>query len=401
MRESAAPHGRSDTTRTTRTPGAGPASGTTTDPDAALAAYGWDTHFADAFAPYRTGPAPDTGSGRALRPARVVRVDRGRCDAVTAHGPVRAATADVATADPTRALCTGDWVVLATDAAGGHRVRAVLPRRTAFVRSTSSQRTEGQVLAANVDHTLIAVSLAVEPDLGRVERFVSLAWAGGAQPLVVLTKADLVPDPDTLDQLLADTEESAPGVQVLAVSAETGEGVDVLAAVLTAGTTALLGQSGAGKSTLANALVGRDAQEVRRTRNSDGKGRHTTTTRDLLPLPGGGVLIDTPGLRGVGLWDADEGVGRAFSDIEALAADCRFHDCAHDTEPGCAVLAAVDEGALPHRRLDSYRKLLRENARLAARTDARLRAERKQEFKRRQALGRHMTERKRGAGGRP
>ncbi|SCK43579.1 ribosome biogenesis GTPase [Streptomyces sp. WMMB 714] len=361
-----------------------------------LTRYGWDSDVADAFAPY---------DGQGLVPARVVRVDRGRCDAVTAEDTVRADTAPVATGDPTRTICTGDWAVLRPGSASGlAEVRALLPRRTAFLRSTATNRSEGQVLAANVDHALIAVSLAAELDLARVERFTALAWTSGAQPLVVLTKADLVEDPATLAQLTADAEQSAPGVTVLSVSAATGDGLDVLAAVVAGGTCVLLGQSGAGKSTLANALLGEEVQDVRATRDSDGKGRHTTTTRDLLPLPearGGGVLIDTPGLRGVGLWDAHEGVGRAFAEIEALAEECRFHDCRHDSEPDCAVLAAVEDGTLPHRRLESYRKLLRENTRLAARTDARLRAEEKQRFKQMSALGRHMAERKRGVQRKP
>ncbi|WP_314178639.1 ribosome small subunit-dependent GTPase A [Streptomyces winkii] len=359
--------------------------------------YGWDDRVADAFAPYE-----DEG----LLPARVLRVDRGRCDAVTADGVLRAGTAPVATSDPTRAVCTGDWVAVhpggpgpGGGAGGTPEVRALLPRRTAFVRSTATNRSEGQVLAANVDVALIAVSLAAELELPRVERFLALAWTSGARPLVVLTKADLVADPETLRQLAADVEESAPGVEVLTVSAADGDGLDVLAAVIAGGTCVLLGQSGAGKSTLANALLGEEVQDVRAIRDSDGKGRHTTTTRDLLPLPesaGGGVLIDTPGLRGVGLWDAQDGVGSAFSEIEALAGDCRFHDCAHESEPDCAVLAAVDDGTLPARRLESYRKLLRENARLAARTDARLRAEQKRRFKEMSAIGRHNAERKRG-----
>lgn len=365
-----------------------------------LVRYGWDSGIADAFAPYE-----DEG----LLPARVVRVDRGRCDAVTAEGTVRAATAPVATGDPTRAVCTGDWAAIhpggtADTADGLPEVRALLPRRTAFVRSTSSNRSEGQVLAANVDVALIAVSLAAELELPRVERFVALAWTSGARPLVVLTKADLVPDPATLGQLAADVEQSAPGVEVLTVSAADGDGLDVLAAVIAGGTCVLLGQSGAGKSTLANALLGEDVQDVRAIRDSDGKGRHTTTTRDLLPLPasaGGGVLIDTPGLRGVGLWDAEGGVGVTFSEIEALAEECRFHDCCHDSEPGCAVLAAIEDGTLPLRRLESYRKLLRENARLAARTDARLRAEQKRRFKEMSAVGRHNAELKRGPGRKP
>lgn len=184
---------------------------------------------------------------------------------------------------------------------------------------------------------------------------------------------------------------------VLAVSASTGEGLDVLEAVLSGGTTVLLGQSGAGKSTLANAMLGEDVMEVQAARDVDGKGRHTTTTRNLLALPGGGVLIDTPGLRGVGLWDAETGVGQVFAEIEELAKQCRFHDCAHVAEPGCAVLAALDSGTLPERRLDSYRKLLRENQRIVAKTDARLRAEIRKDWKRKGAEGRAAMEAKRGS----
>jgi len=349
-----------------------------------LAPYGWDEHTAEAFAPY---------GRQGLVPARVVRVDRGRCDAVTADGTVRADTAPVASPDPVRAVCTGDWAALDPGTGGLPAVRALLPRRTAFVRSASSTRSEGQVLAANVDHAVIAVSLAVEPDLGRLERFLALAWESGAQPLVVLTKTDLAPD---TAHAVADAEAAAPGVTVLPVSAVTGEGLDVLAAALGGGTAVLLGQSGAGKSTLVNALVGQEVLAVQETRARDGKGRHTTTARELFALPGGGVLIDTPGLRGVGLWDAGDGVGRTFPDIEELARACRFHDCAHAAEPGCAVLAAVDDGTLPERRLESYRKLLRENQYLAARTDARLRSELRRDWKQKQALGRHMMERKRG-----
>ncbi|BBJ40251.1 putative ribosome biogenesis GTPase RsgA [Streptomyces antimycoticus] len=352
----------------------------------ALTAYGWDDGWADTFAPY---------AAQNLMPGRVLRVDRGLCDLVTPQGTVRADTELVTPRDPMRIVCTGDWA--AVDAEGDPAyVRTLLPRRTALVRSTSSKRSDGQVLAANADYAVIAISLAAELDLGRVERFTALAWESGAQPLLVLTKADLVPDPDTLGHLVSDTEMAAPGVRVLPVSSATGEGLEELGALLAPGTSVLLGQSGAGKSTLANALVGADVQDVRAIRDSDGKGRHTTTTRDLLPLPSGGVLIDTPGLRGVGMWGAEGGVGQAFAEIEELAARCRFPDCAHQVEPGCAVLAAIDDGSLPERRLESYRKLLRENERLAARTDARLRAEMRRDWKQRQALGRHMMERKRG-----
>lgn len=350
-----------------------------------LAVYGWDEGWETEFAPH---------ASEGLLPGRVIRVDRGQCDVVTAGGVVRADTAFVTPHDPMRVVCTGDWV--AVDPGGSPRyVRTYLPRRTAFVRSTSSKRSEGQILAANVDHAVIAVSLAVEVDLGRVERFLALAWESGAQPVVVLTKADLVPDPVALSYLVQDVETTAPGVPVLTVSALHGEGLDVLVAMVGGGTSVLLGQSGAGKSTLANALLGEDVMDVRAARDVDGKGRHTTTTRNLLALPGGGVLIDTPGLRGVGLFDAEAGVGQVFSEIEELAGGCRFQDCAHESEPGCAVLAAVDSGELPVRRLESYRKLMRENQWIVAKTDARVRAELRRDWKRKGAAGRAAMEAKR------
>lgn len=352
----------------------------------ALSPYGWDDDWAAAFAPY---------ADQGLLPGRVVRVDRGQCDIVTAAGPLRADTAYVTPHDPMRVICTGDWA--AVEPAGDPRfVRAYLPRRTAFVRNTSSNRSEGQILAANVDHAIIAVSLAAELDLGRIERFLALAWESGAQPLVVLTKADLVPDPVGLSYLVQDVETTAPGVQVLPVSSMAGDGVEVLRAIVSGGTSVLLGQSGAGKSTLANALLGADVMEVQAIRDVDGKGRHTTTTRNLLALPGGGVLIDTPGLRGVGLWDAESGVGQVFSEIEELSERCRFHDCAHEAEPGCAVLAAIEDGSLPERRLESYRKLIRENRRIVAKTDARLRNEIRRDWRIKTAAGRANYAAKRG-----
>ncbi|MFK4108415.1 ribosome small subunit-dependent GTPase A [Streptomyces sp. NPDC002176] len=353
----------------------------------ALLPFGWDSHWEAEFVPY---------ARQGLLPGRVVRVDRGQCDVLTADGVIRADTAFVTPNDPMRVLCTGDWAAVDPEGGSPRYVRTYLPRRTAFVRSTSSKRSDGQILAANVDHAVVAVSLAVELDLGRVERFLALAWESGAQPVIVLSKADLVPDPATLAHLVQDVETTAPGVAVLTVSALHGDGLDVLRALIGTGTAVLLGQSGAGKSTLANALVGADVMDVRAARDVDGKGRHTTTTRNLLPLTGGGVLIDTPGLRGVGLYDAESGVGQVFSEIEELAARCRFHDCSHDSEPGCAVAAAVDSGELPVRRLESYRKLVRENQWIVAKTDARLRAEIRKDWKRKGAEGRAAMRAKRG-----
>ncbi|WP_425300608.1 ribosome small subunit-dependent GTPase A [Nocardia farcinica] len=267
----------------------------------------------------------------------------------------------------------GDSIVsiqLVSRAKARGEVRALLPRHTAIVRSAASGRSEGQVLAANVDTVLICTAADGDVDLGRIERMLALVWESGAQPVVVLTKADAA-EHVPLDEVRA----IAPDATVLAVSASAEIGLDVLTAVLD-GTVALLGPSGAGKSTLANALLGREVFATNEVRAADKKGRHTTVHRELRPLPGGGTLIDTPGLRGVGLWDAAEGIGRTFSDIEELAASCRFSDCAHEAEPGCAVREAIEAGVLTARRLASYRKLAKENAWMAARTDKRLQAER-------------------------
>ncbi|TLF78447.1 ribosome small subunit-dependent GTPase A [Nocardia cyriacigeorgica] len=297
-------------------------------------------------------------------PARVIRMDRGECDVATPTGLGRAicprSDSDIS------GLCTGDWVLI--DAA--MTVRRLLPRRSAIVRTTASRDSRAQVLAANVDTVLICTPADGDVDLGRIERMLALAWESQAQPVVVLTKADAA-EHLPLDEVRA----VAPGATVVAVSATSAYGLDVLTALLD-GTVALIGPSGAGKSTLANALLGAEVFATDDVRAVDKKGKHTTVHRELRPLPGGGTLIDTPGLRGVGLWDASDGIGRTFSDIESLAADCRFTDCAHDAEPGCAVRAAIDSGELTERRLDNYRKLARENEWMAARSDKRLRAER-------------------------
>ena len=358
-----------------------------------LVPYGWDDGWAAEFAPH----AP-----RGLLPGRVTRVDRSLCDAATPAGPVRADTALVTPRDPLRIVCTGDWVAL-DPGADRPLVRTILPRRTAVTRSTSSKRSEGQVLATNVDRVVVCVSLAADPDLERLERFLALAMSSsggeallrppgsagtpGPEPLIVLTKADLVQD---ADQVRQDVVRAAPGAQVVVVSAATGLGLDALAA-LASGSSALIGQSGAGKSTLANALLGTAALGFGPTR-VDGKGRHTTTTRELLVLPGGGVLIDTPGLRGVGMYESAQGVQQVFTEIQELAADCRFADCGHLAEPGCAVLAALADGLLTERRLDSYRKLLREDARIAARTDHRTKVEQARQRKARSRTGRQSAQ---------
>ena len=327
-----------------------------------LIPYGWTADLSAAY----TGLL-DTG----WVPARVIRMDRSECDVAMPDGLARA---DCPRADTNiNGLCTGDWVAVTpaeTTAGPAFTVRKLLPRRTILQRATVSGRSDAQVLATNVDTVAICVAADGEIDLGRIERMLALVWESGAQPLVVLTKCDLSPDIS-----LSEVRAAAPDAAVLAVSATTGAGMDVLRAVA-AGTVALIGSSGAGKSTLANALLGEEVFATDGVRASDKRGRHTTVHRELRPIPGGGTLIDTPGLRAIGLWDAEQGLARTFTDIESLAAQCRFSDCEHRTEPGCAILAALETGELPQRRLDSYRKLQRENDRLAARSDARLRAER-------------------------
>jgi ribosome biogenesis GTPase len=285
-----------------------------------------------------------------------------------------------AAADPVSSPCVGDWVAARTWADGRVTAEAVLPRRTAFVRATVSPGvSHGQVLATNVDLAVVVEGLHPEPDLGRIERFLALAWESGATPLVVLTKADLVPD---APQIRADVAAAAPGVEVLAVCAETGEGMtDLESYVATGSTVVLLGPSGAGKSTLTNALSGATVMHTRALR-ADGKGRHTTAHRELVMLPGGGIVIDTPGLRSVGLTDVSESLDLVFADIDELAEHCRFADCVHQTEPGCAVREALETGELPERRWESYVKLQREARWMAMRHDARLKSEEKARWKR-------------------
>lgn len=347
-----------------------------------LSSLGWDGSWA--LASERSGVAGE--------PGRVGRVDRGRCDVITAAGTVAAsASGELLTrfaADPASAPAVGDWVVVRRWPDDRVTVEAVLPRRSAFVRAVASGRSRGQVVASNVDVVLVVVSLEVEPDLGRVERLLALAWESGAAPVVVLTKADLVPD---AEQIRDEVAQAAPGADVLVVSGVTGDGLDALRQHVSDGRTlALIGASGVGKSTLVNALRGAEVAATAETR-SDGKGRHTTTHRELIALPSGGVLVDTPGLRGVGLWEAGDGIERTFADVEAFTERCRFSDCSHTSEPGCAVLEALREGELTPRRVESWRRLQREVRYMAMRTDARLRQEVRNTWKQR-----HMEVRRGG-----
>jgi ribosome biogenesis GTPase / thiamine phosphate phosphatase len=318
---------------------------------------------------------------------RVSRVDRGRFQLLTNDGLVPVSTTGVSP------VGVGDWcLIIDTEAANGPSssfgLHQVLARRSALVRQSSGSRTEVQALAANIDTVMVVVPLDRPISQRQVERFLALAWDSGATPVLVLTKVDLV-DEELVVTSLADVKAVSGDLPVVIASVVTGAGMNELASYITLGTTvALLGTSGSGKSSMVNALMGADVVQTGAVRETDSKGRHTTTWREMLVVPTGGTLIDTPGLRELGMWIADEGIGAAFSEITALAEQCRFNDCAHTTEPGCAVLAAISSGELEADRLASYRKLLGEAAYAARKNDHRLAKEEQKIWKHRSAEGR-------------
>ena len=287
------------------------------------------------------------------RTGRVVRIDRGWSTVMledTSILRVRNIGADVA---------VGDRVSIDPD---GERIDGVEARRSALTRRNSFEgaRAVRQVVAANIDTVFVVHAVTAEPNPRRLERELVLAFDSGAGPIVVLTKTDLV-DPGYVDEVRGRLEDTAVGVPILAVSSATGEGLDALRALLPPGSTvALIGASGAGKSTLVNALVGREVQRTAEVRDDDQRGRHTTVAAELIELPWGAWLLDTPGLRAVTLWTSGRGIEMAFPEVFAAADDCRFRDCKHADEPGCAVTAAIAAGRIRPERLDSLRRLVAE-----------------------------------------
>ena len=336
----------------------------------ALEELGWDAEWASTLEQLEDDN---------LLPARIAAHHRGAYVVWSADGELRARAAgrlffahDVGAPLP----AVGDWVAIARNGDGQSTVAAILPRRSAFVRKNAGRDSTEQVLAANVDVALLLAGLDDDFSLRRLERYVATAWESGAEPVVVLTKTDLC---DDVAAAVLSVESVAIGVPVHPVSNLSGEGLDALAARLEEGRTAvLLGSSGVGKSSLLNSFAGAELMATRDLANN-GTGRHTTTHRELVRLPTGALVIDTPGLRELQFWEGD--LSAAFEDIEALATECRFRDCAHLHEPGCAVHAAIDDGRLELDRLRSWRKLQRELESIAARSDRRLRLARKKRWK--------------------
>lgn len=339
-------------------------------PDRPLQDWGWDDGWAALFAEHDREDA---------RPARIISQERDRWS-VAAGSDVR--NARLPSRQPIEPYpVVGDWVAVRPGPSPPDPVSivGVLPRRSRFARGAPGSDRGEQTVAANVDRVWIVHGLDVPLNLRKLERYLALAWESGAIPEVVLTKADLADDPE---KAVADAEAVALGVEVRAVSVVDGQGMAGLAGSLEPGTTvALLGPSGVGKSSLVNGLANDDVAATGRVRPGDRKGRHTTTRRQLFRLPSGALLLDTPGMRELQVRELDTGLDRAFPEIDALAARCRFRDCGHDKEPGCAVLAAAADGRLAPDRLESWRKLRAERAAEIRRTDPRARAEAVSEHK--------------------
>ena len=332
-----------------------------------LALLGWDSHFQEKFKRY---------AADGCAPARVTADFGAEYLVQDADGPTRATAGRHLRNDALLLPAVGDWVAV-QHGEPVSSVHGIVERRTVFSRKVSSNESREQVLAANVDLAFV-VAAATDVNARRIERYLTIAWQSGALPIVLMTKADVVDSPD---DLRAELEAASMGTPVLVTSSITGQGMEEITRLLQPSLTGvLLGPSGAGKSTLINHLVGTDVMRTRQNHHT-GEGRHMTSHRQLVQLPRGGMIIDTPGLREAQLWEGEDGLANLFEDIEELALRCRFTDCSHDSEPGCAIKAALADGTLEAARFNSYRKLQRELRTIAAKSDARIRIEERRKWK--------------------
>lgn len=327
-----------------------------------LTSLGWSDTFAHSFAPY---------AAQGYSVGRIAVVHRSQYHLYTEQGDMTATLTGKfrhQTQNPADFPSVGDWVVLqAQPETNQTLIEAVLPRKSQFSRQAAGTRTAAQVVAANIDTLFLVSGLDQDFNLRRIERYLVMAWESGAEPVIVLNKADLCED---LDQKRMAVEAIAFGVPIILLSALQQTNLEALATYLKPGKTiALLGSSGVGKSTLVNQLMGTNVQTTQAVRADDSHGRHTTTSRTMLRLPTGTLLIDTPGMRELQLWLADDSLDETFTDIETLAQQCRFRDCQHQSEPGCAIQAALATGELSVKRLSNYQKLQKEQAYLHRRQE--------------------------------
>jgi ribosome biogenesis GTPase / thiamine phosphate phosphatase len=356
-----------------------------------LSSLGWNEALALAFQPFSAGD---------FVPARVALEHKHAYELLSPSGDLTAVCTGRLLHDATtrEALpAVGDWVIARVRPGERHAdIHAVLPRRTKFSRRAAGDNAVEQIVAANVDTVLLVTALDPNYNLRRIERYLAAAWESGAQPVVVLNKADVHADPSAAQ---AEVESIALGAPVIALSAARGDGLDALAPWLVPGQTlALLGSSGVGKSTLINRLLGTERQLTRAISDPRAaRGSHTTTWRELIVAPSGVVIIDTPGMRELQLWDVDaSAIDTAFADVVAIAARCRFRDCSHRAEPGCAIQAALDDGSLELERWQSFQKLQREQAYAARKADPQLERENKAEWKKLHRAARQQMQFKRG-----
>ncbi len=353
----------------------------TTDP--LLKTLGWNAFFGPAFLEYAAGHEP----------GRVSTVTKTGCKAFIRSGEVGARVPGRLRKDGLLPA-VGDWVALSRDDSGTYTIQAILPRKSKISRKDAGRATGEQVIATNVDAAFIVTSLNKDLNLRRLERYLAVARQSGVEPVIVLNKSDICAD---IEGKAADVKAIAPGVPVLAISATERTGLERLSPYLKEGKTAvLLGTSGVGKSTIINALEGYGRQRVGDIREDDGRGRHTTTARELIILDSGGIIIDSPGMRELQLWDGGDGLAETFQDIAELATRCKFSDCKHDTEPGCAIKKALKEGTLAQVRLDSYRKLQREQLALARKKNPELMAADRKKWKKISLLAKEIKKRKEG-----